>query len=182
MFSQNTFRPCIRFSIPVKIWRTNIQGKRLTVKSADFNMDQIEEIIKLLNQKNGDFYLNPEIWDSICRVERAKVSNRLRFAIYERDGHRCRKCGRYSNNLEIDHIYPISKGGKSTIDNLQTLCHDCNVKKSNTIESGVVSPRYGRRVYGGLCPNCKVNLVLKKGRYGEFFACPNYPSCKYTKR
>lgn len=31
-----------------------------------------------------------------------------------------------------------------------------------------------------LCPYCKVPLVLRKGRYGQFYGCPNYPNCKYT--
>ncbi len=30
------------------------------------------------------------------------------------------------------------------------------------------------------CPNCGKVLVLKSGKYGEFYACPNYPKCKYT--
>ncbi len=31
-----------------------------------------------------------------------------------------------------------------------------------------------------ICPYCKVPLVLRKGKYGEFYGCPNYPKCKYT--
>jgi len=31
------------------------------------------------------------------------------------------------------------------------------------------------------CPNCGEPLVLKKGRYGRFMACPNYPDCRYTR-
>ena len=30
------------------------------------------------------------------------------------------------------------------------------------------------------CPNCGSEMVLKKGRYGTFFACRNYPECKTT--
>ena len=35
---------------------------------------------------------------------------------------------------------------------------------------------------GEVCPNCGSNLVIRKGRYGEFVACSNYPECKYIKK
>jgi DNA topoisomerase-1 len=31
------------------------------------------------------------------------------------------------------------------------------------------------------CPKCESNLVIKQGRFGEFTACSNYPTCKYVK-
>ncbi|MDQ7083657.1 MAG: type I DNA topoisomerase [Sulfurovum sp.] len=34
---------------------------------------------------------------------------------------------------------------------------------------------------GENCPKCKSELLLRKGRYGEFIACSNFPKCKYTK-
>lgn len=35
---------------------------------------------------------------------------------------------------------------------------------------------------GDLCPECGSDLVIRKGRYGEFTACSNYPKCKYIKQ
>jgi len=35
---------------------------------------------------------------------------------------------------------------------------------------------------GEVCPECKSDLVIRKGRYGNFTACSNYPSCKYIKK
>lgn len=35
---------------------------------------------------------------------------------------------------------------------------------------------------GELCPECSHPLVIRKGRYGEFTACSNYPECKYVKK
>ena len=35
---------------------------------------------------------------------------------------------------------------------------------------------------GETCPNCGSPLVIRKGRYGEFVACSNYPECKYIKK
>jgi 5-methylcytosine-specific restriction endonuclease McrA len=44
------------------------------------------------------------------------------------DDAECSNC-HTKENLEIDHIYPRSKGGKSNRDNLQILCKSCNCKK-----------------------------------------------------
>lgn len=33
-----------------------------------------------------------------------------------------------------------------------------------------------------ICPHCKIPLVLRKGKYGEFYGCRNYPKCKYTQQ
>ena len=35
---------------------------------------------------------------------------------------------------------------------------------------------------GELCPECGNDLVIRKGRYGDFVACSNYPGCKYIKK
>lgn len=61
--------------------------------------------------------------------ERKKMTSKLRAAIKERDGYRCKICGKSEADgvkLEVDHIVPISKGGLTVEDNLQTLCQDCN--------------------------------------------------------
>ena len=33
-----------------------------------------------------------------------------------------------------------------------------------------------------MCPECGNPLVVRKGKYGEFVACSNYPTCKYIKK
>lgn len=32
-----------------------------------------------------------------------------------------------------------------------------------------------------ICPRCGYNLVLRNGKYGNFFGCSNYPKCRFTK-
>lgn len=54
--------------------------------------------------------------------------NDLRKSVFERDLYRCRHCGTHTE-LTVDHIIPESKGGKHSIDNMQTLCHRCNCIK-----------------------------------------------------
>lgn len=135
LVQKQTYRtPSTQLSLKVTLYCSTINGRVYDEKSEKFSAYDIFALNKRLNNKSGNFYNDREIWDAICRVERGKVSNKMRFSIYERDGYRCRKCG-VSNRfaqLEIDHIIPIAKGGKSTYNNLQTLCHKCNVDKGDT--------------------------------------------------
>lgn len=69
--------------------------------------------------------------------EHAKVTRAMRYDVLRRDGFRCVKCGRGREDgvkLHVDHIKPVSRGGKSVMSNLQTLCEDCNCGKSNKYE------------------------------------------------
>ena len=73
---------------------------------------------------------------SVCHLTPREVNLRLRFQVMQRDNFKCRICGASpatnpSITLHIDHIVPWSKGGETTLDNLQTLCSDCNLGKSN---------------------------------------------------
>jgi 5-methylcytosine-specific restriction endonuclease McrA len=58
----------------------------------------------------------------------------IRWQVFERDEFKCVACGKSAIDgaiLHVDHIIPRSKGGKDEMDNYQTLCHLCNIGKSN---------------------------------------------------
>ena len=55
----------------------------------------------------------------------------LRWRVYARDHYRCVKCGKRWD-LSCDHIVPVSKGGETTLGNLQTMCRPCNSSKGAT--------------------------------------------------
>lgn len=70
--------------------------------------------------------------------QRALMTSRLRHYILERDNYTCKLCGnstKFEPNLllEIDHIIPVSKGGLTELNNLQTLCWRCNRAKGANI-------------------------------------------------
>lgn len=68
--------------------------------------------------------------------ERNKMTVSLRAQVLVRDGSRCRMCGRSVSDgvkLHVDHVIPVSKGGLTEPANLQTLCEDCNLGKSNRL-------------------------------------------------
>ena len=74
---------------------------------------------------------NPELFYE--GVKRHSISSELRKIIYNRDKGNCVKCGS-RENIHYDHIIPVSKGGSTTLDNLELLCQDCNLSKSDSIE------------------------------------------------
>jgi hypothetical protein len=66
---------------------------------------------------------------------RVRLSPRDRETVLMRDGFRCRNCGRSPREdgikLHVDHIEPWSKGGTDELENLQVLCEECNLGKSD---------------------------------------------------
>lgn len=72
---------------------------------------------------------------------RNNVPLRLRLRVLDRDGFRCVLCGRSPAilagvQLHIDHVVPVSRGGRATAENLRTLCAECNVGRGSVAELG----------------------------------------------
>ena len=85
-----------------------------------------------------------QLEDALRKVRRAirpaprpkqKISASLRWDVFKRDDFRCRNCGT-RDDLSCDHIFPESRGGETTLDNLQTLCRSCNSRKGASTEAG----------------------------------------------
>lgn len=74
--------------------------------------------------------------ERIKRSTRA-ISDKLRYQVLKRDNFKCCACGASpakdpAVELHIDHIIPWSRGGETTLQNLQTLCSRCNIGKSDS--------------------------------------------------
>ena len=66
--------------------------------------------------------------------ERRIMNDDIRYNVLKRDNFQCQLCGATAKDgakLHVDHIIPVSKGGKTIMSNLQTLCDRCNIGKSN---------------------------------------------------
>ena len=63
--------------------------------------------------------------------KRRTLTNRVRFEILKRDNSTCRYCGAKAPGVElqVDHVHPVSRGGKNELENLVTSCRDCNAGK-----------------------------------------------------
>ena len=83
-------------------------------------------------------HLDPIERKDYLRIELSRLTKRptvdptLRRAVYARDGYACIHCGS-TDRLSIDHIYPYSRGGEATLENLQTLCLSCNCRKGDKV-------------------------------------------------
>jgi len=66
--------------------------------------------------------------DDESYYKKKSIPATLRWQVWERDNFICKKCGS-RRNLTIDHIIPESKGGETKLNNLQTLCKNCNSRK-----------------------------------------------------
>ena len=70
-------------------------------------------------------------------ADRREVRPGLKFKVLMRDRFRCLVCGRspathLNVELHADHIVSVHDGGKTALQNLQTLCRDCNLGKGRT--------------------------------------------------
>lgn len=68
---------------------------------------------------------------------RKALSKKTRFEVFKRDNFKCQYCGAEAPKavLHVDHINPVSKGGKNDLLNLITACEDCNSGKSDRLLS-----------------------------------------------
>ncbi len=114
-----------------KMYYISPQGKSSTSYKVVLTPKKISELIEtiesLLKKQETSGY------------QRLKLTSQMRDSILQRDNYTCKICGNsvYKEPnllLEIDHIIPVSKGGKTEPNNLQTLCWRCNRKKSDNIK------------------------------------------------
>ena len=113
------------YSVTCHVYYISPQGRNHYQKSHTYREGDISAEIMRQEQKTACHA--SEAWRR--KTERSRVTPSVRYRIMEHDGFRCRICGRSASSgveLEVDHIIPISRGGSSNDDNLQTLCRDCN--------------------------------------------------------
>lgn len=106
----------------------------------------LREAVSLAVQLHGGDYGESYIDGTLSRIwedrpepdappkacAKASIPRALAKEVFERDAYRCRECGGWQD-LCADHIIPESRGGETTLENLQTLCRSCNSRKGARI-------------------------------------------------
>lgn len=82
----------------------------------------------------------PELWAKSQR--KAKIPQKIRWAVWRRDDFRCLYCGIWGDKLSLDHVVPETYGGSSEMENLITACGNCNAKKGSTSFDAFINSKY----------------------------------------
>lgn len=130
LYNDEKIKRNYRFQVVIYINYKSDKGK---VKKSVYKTYKPDEFLKVKNEYDNLKREN-KLYEISGRIERRKMTNSMRYDVLKRDNYRCIICGkgRYDGvKLEVDHIVPVSKGGKTEISNLQTLCDRCNSGKSN---------------------------------------------------
>ena len=91
----------------------------------------------------------------------------------ETSGVTCEKCG-------AAMIYKSGRYGKFLACPNFPACKNTKAidEDGNIVESAPVKPEYA----GFKCELCGGEMLVRNGKYGTFYACENYPECKFTKQ
>ena len=84
----------------------------------------------------------------------------------------------YTANMEND-LDKIALGNEDYVKVLREFYNAFETAVKNAFET---LPKKEAQKTGEDCPNCGSPLVIRKGKYGSFTACSNYPICKYIKQ
>ena len=129
--------------VTTELARSYLEKLNLSGKNFNNTKSALNSVFKLLLTETG-MYSSPfeYVLSRLVSQPRHKtsrtISDRMRFLVLKRDNYKCCACGASPAKdpavvLHVDHIIPWSKGGETTLDNLQTLCSKCNLGKSDTL-------------------------------------------------
>ena len=97
-----------------------------------------------------------------------------------------------THHIEADNVIPLNKlrmvlrNGDDVL-NQEQMKFAYQTLLANKVEKTVKEhieniQEQQRNIKNCICPRCGGNLTLKKGKYGKFYGCSNYPKCKFTKK
>ncbi len=135
-----TFRGKRVWEVDCRAWRTLMKKLGRTVrKKFKTEADATKWCEQIVAEFAIDFVAPklkaPSMHGSSVMRERSKLTNDVRYRVLRRDEFHCMACGATGKDdvLVVDHIHPVSKGGETTMDNLQTLCRTCNSGKGTKL-------------------------------------------------
>lgn len=127
-YVKNKLNPVLDIHMICKIEYTSPKGRNHYCKSSTYGFLELQDT---LNKAKLQLEYDTSK-EARKQFERNKLTKAMRYDVLRRDNFRCVICGKSSQDgslLHVDHIIPIAKGGKTELNNLRTLCSDCNLGK-----------------------------------------------------
>src|SRR5207244_875405 len=103
-------------------------------------------------------------------VEKAALSMRNIKRMEEKTDIECPKCGSFM----------VVKWGKSGSFLGCSRYPECNATTPYKRVDGKITPEETKKISDVKCTSCGANMMLKRGRFGEFLGCSRYPECSTT--
>lgn len=153
-------------------WKQNIWGNKFHFKNPmKQNWGHIYALKEVLPQYSNKQYISVVVFTNKANL---RVSTNF-----------------YSNVITIDNLYyTIHRYGdillsEEQIVEIRETLNKLNITDANDRRDHIKSVQQKQeityqKVNAGICPKCGGTLILRKGKYGEFYGCSNYPKCKYT--
>jgi hypothetical protein len=105
------------------------------IGASELSKVEVNELIELCKTAISEFEAKrgDTVWQHRKRGHRP-ISGSVRYEVLSRAKFKCELCGVSADekNIEVDHIFPKSLGGKDDLSNYQALCYSCNAAKRNT--------------------------------------------------
>lgn len=102
-------------------------------------------------------------------VKRLSSVKLTRSNLYLRDEYRCQYCGKRFNHNELtyDHVWPQSKGGDHSWENLVAACKPCNHSKADNIIDPLMKP-YEPTKFGLMRKSLKAPVLIRHWTWKRF--------------
>jgi len=157
------------------------EGDLISLTTQKLSFEQKAELKKICEEKLQEYVDSRglAIWDyRLLNTE--PIPDSLRFRILKEAKGRCALCGATKNEtpLDVDHIIPRSKGGKTVYENLQVLCSKCNRSKGNKDQTDFRGEIANKFEVGCLfCEKMKTQEILIENDF-SFAILDSYPVSK----
>lgn len=152
-----------------EMWTQNIYGSKSYFRNPILqNLGHITAIRKVLGDRSHVQFQNIVLFS-----ERAKLLVDKSLPVYH-----------YRKIVPIIEGYTEEVMSRETALRVYHCLLDSNITDKQMRKEHVVSAKETKHrrdvaVANGKCPRCGGNLVLREGKYGQFYGCSNYPQCKY---
>ena len=155
--------------MPLRVLRSHDvvsrDGDLVSLRVKELTFEQKAQIKMICEKKMQEFIVKRglSIWDYRL-LDKDPVPDSLYYRVMKESGGRCALCGatKKDYSLDVDHIRPRSRGGKTEYENLQVLCSRCNQAKSNKDDADFRSTELSN-----IDPSCRFCLENIKNRIVE---------------